>query len=462
MTSTLPDISSKSARSDFWRRYGRLLVTIAFQNVIVYGVNLLDNIMLGRYSELALSGVFIVNQLQFLLQMMLNGVADGTVVISSRHWGEKNIPGIKKTAACGLLIGLSLSGIMMIAALAAPVPLLSIFTDKAYVIEEATKYLRIVCFSYIFFAASQVMLGMLRSVESAFVGFIASCISLLVNLVLNYTLIFGKFGAPELGIEGAAIATLAARVVETGYIVVYLAFFDRKLKVKAAEMFRTSREAVGKFLRVSLPVVLSGTSWGIAMGMQTAILGRLTDPVISANSIASTVFQIISVFSYGSATAASVMIGKTIGEGKDAGADLLKKEVMHRAHVLQIVFLCIGSATGLALFLFKDFIIGFYNITPDTMTLAIQFMTVLSVTVIGSSYQMPCLTGIVRGGGDTKFVLFNDIIFMWGLVLPSSFAAAFIFELHPVFIFICLKADQILKCIVAVVKVNSGNWMKKI
>ena len=198
------------------------------------------------------------------------------------------------------------------------------------------------------------------------------------------------------------------------------------------------------------------------MGMQTAILGRLTDPVISANSIASTVFQIISVFSYGSATAASVMIGKTIGEGKDAGADVLKKEIMHRAHVLQIVFLCIGTATGIALFLFKDFIIGFYNITPDTVTLAVQFMTVLSVTVIGSSYQMPCLTGIVRGGGDTKFVLFNDIIFMWGIVLPSSFAAAFIFELHPIFIFMCLKADQILKCFVAVVKVNSGNWMKKI
>ena len=294
------------------------------------------------------------------------------------------------------------------------------------------------------------------------VGFVGSCAALLVNLVLNYLLIFGKFGAPELGIRGAAIATLVSRIVETGIIVGYLAFFDKKLKVKAVEMFRTSKEAVGKFLRVSLPVVLSGTSWGIAMGMQTAILGRLTDPVISANSIASTVFQIISVFSYGSATAASVMIGKTIGEGKDAGADVLKKEIMHRAHVLQIVFLCIGTATGIALFLFKDFIIGFYNITPDTVTLAVQFMTVLSVTVIGSSYQMPCLTGIVRGGGDTKFVLFNDIIFMWGIVLPSSFAAAFIFELHPIFIFMCLKADQILKCFVAVVKVNSGNWMKKI
>lgn len=462
MNTDLIDISSKASRADFWRRYGKLLLIIAFQNVIIYGVNLLDNIMIGRYSELSLSGVFIVNQIQFLLQMIVNGISDGTVVISSRHWGEKNIGGIKSTAACALIIGLSVSGALMIFALAAPTPLLSIFTDKEYVIEEATKYLRIVCFSYVFFAATQVLLGMLRSVETAFIGFVGSCASLLINLVLNYIFIFGKLGAPELGIEGAALATLAARVAETGIIIGYIAFFDKKLHVRAVEMFRTSREAVGKFIRVSLPVVLSGTSWGIAMGMQTAILGRLTDPVISANSIASTVFQILSVFSYGSATAASVMIGKTIGEGKDAGTDILKKELMHRAHVLQVILLCIGTATGLGLFLFKDFIIGFYNITPDTEALAVQFMTVLSITVIGSSYQMPCLTGIVRGGGDTKFVLFNDIIFMWCIVLPSSFAAAFVFELHPVFIFICLKADQILKCFVALVKVNFGNWMKKI
>ena len=462
MNTGLIDITSKPARSDFWRRYGKLLLTIAFQNVIVYGVNLLDNIMIGQYSELSLSGVFIVNQIQFLLQMIVNGISDGTVVISSRHWGEKNIDGIKKTAACALIFGLSISGALMIFALAAPTPLLSIFTDKSYVIEEATKYLRIVCFSYVFFAATQVLLGMLRSVECAMIGFIGSCASLLINLVLNYMFIFGHFGAPELGIEGAAIATLAARVAETGIVIGYIAFIDKKLRVKAAEMFRTTKEAVGKFIRVSLPVVLSGTSWGIAMGMQTAILGRLTDPVISANSIASTVFQIMSVFIYGSATAASIMIGKTIGEGKEAGTDILKKEIMHRAHVLQIVFLCLGTATGIALFLFKDFIIGFYNITPETEALAVQFMAVLSVTVIGSAYQMPCLTGIVRGGGDTKFVLFNDIIFMWCIFLPSSFAAAFLLELPPVFIFICLKADQILKCFVAVVKVNFGHWLKKI
>ncbi len=462
MNTDILDISSRSARADFWRRYGKLLLTIAFQNVIVYGVNLLDNIMIGRYAELSLSGVFIVNQIQFLLQMIVNGIADGTVVIASRHWGEKNIDGIKKTTSCALMVGLGVSGALLLFALIAPTPLLSIFTDKSYVIEEATKYLQIVCFSYIFFAATQVLLGMLRSVECAFIGFIGSCASLLINLVLNYMFIFGKFGAPELGIRGAAIATLAARIAETGIVIVYLAFFDKKLHVRASDMLRTTREAAGKFMRVSLPVVLSGASWGIAMGLQTAILGRLTDPVISANSIASTVFQIMSVFIYGSATAASVMIGKTIGEGAAVSTDILKKEIMHRTHMMQIIFLCLGAATGLALFLFKDFIIGFYNITPETEALAVQFMAVLSVTVMGTAYQVPCLTGIVRGGGDTKFVLFNDIIFMWCIVLPSSFAAAFVFELSPVIIFFCLKSDQLLKCLVSVVKVNFGHWMKKI
>lgn len=303
---------------------------------------------------------------------------------------------------------------------------------------------------------------MLRSVETAMVGFVASCVSLVVNFILNYMFIFGKLGAPEMGIEGAALATLIARIAETAVVVVYIAYFDKKLHVKAVELFRTDRESVVKFMRVSLPVVLSGTSWGIAMGIQTAILGRLTDPVISANSIASTVFQIISVFSYGSATATSIMIGKTIGEGRSLDTEVLKKELMHRAHRLQLTFLAIGVLTGLALFIFKDFIIGFYNITPETHTLALQFMTVLSITVIGSSYQVPCLTGIVRGGGDTKFVLFNDLVFMWGIVLPASLVAAFVLELPPIVIFICLKADQILKCFVAIVKVNFCKWMKKI
>jgi len=177
----------------------------------------------------------------------------------------------------------------------------------------------------------------------------------------------------------------------------------------------------------------------------------------------------MSVFIYGSATAASVMIGKKIGQSAlpdENGVCLSDAQrtdiIKHYARRMQLVFLALGLSTGIMLFILKDVIIGFYNISEETRMLALQFMTVLSVTVVGSAYQMPCLTGIVRGGGDTRFVLFNDIIFMWGIVLPSSFLAAFVLELPAVMIFICLKADQILKCFVAVVKVNRFRWIRKI
>ncbi|MGN1410457.1 MAG: MATE family efflux transporter, partial [Eubacteriales bacterium] len=172
----------------------------------------------------------------------------------------------------------------------------------------------------------------------------------------------------------------------------------------------------------------------------------------------------------GSATASSVMIGKTIGEGKtESGGSFtdesfaeLKREIKHRVSRMQMIYLLMGAATGLAIFLSRDFIIGFYDITEETKALAAQFMNVLSVTVIGTSYQMTCLTGIVRGGGDTNFVFYNDIIFMWGIVLPCSFIAAFVLKLDPVWIFIVLKSDQIIKCAVAAVKVNRYHWIKKI
>jgi len=456
-------MNTPESRRDFWHRWTRLMITIACQNIIVYGVNLADNIMIGQIgagAELAISGVFIVNQIQFLLQMMLGGIADGTVVMCSRFWGEKNIAAIKKSAAAAMQFGLALSFLMLAAALLIPGPILSIFTDKPAVIEEATRYLRIVCFTYVFFAATQVLLGMLRSVECAMIGFVNSCAALVINLVFNYILIFGHFGAPAMGVRGAAVATLVSRIIEFGIVVVYLAFMDRKLKVKLTDFFRTDREIIGRFVKVSLPVFLSGTSWGIAMGLQTAILGHMEDSVITANSIASTLFQILSVLSYGSATAASVMIGKTIGEGA-ANRDLLHTEIRHRSSRMQVIFLIIGVLTGLSIFFAKDFIINFYDVAEGTRNMALAFMTVLSVTAIGTSYQMPCLTGIVRGGGDTRFVLFNDIIFMWCIVLPASFIA-FRMNLPPVIIFACLKSDQILKCFVAMVKVNRYRWIRKI
>ncbi len=429
----------------FYRTLFPLIAVIALQNVITFVVALADNVMLGMYSETALSGAALVNQIQFLLQMVVGGIGEGMLVMTSRFWGAKDIASIKKTTAGGLLLGIITAAGMWAVVFFLPREVLSLFTFEQTVIGEGTQYMQIVCFSYVFFAVNSILLASLRSVETVKIGFIVSVISLGVNIFLNYMLIFGNFGAPELGSQGAAIATLTARIVEMGATCLYVFCIDQKIRLKMRELLRTSGTIFRQYIRVGTPVIVSGAMWGVAMAIQAAILGHMGQTAIAANSIAAAVFEVVTVVAYASASAAAVVIAKTLGEGR-------KEMVKPYTRTLQVIFLVIGVATGIILFFLKDTIVGLYSITPETKQLALEFMTILSVTVVGTAYQMPALTGIVRGGGDTKFVMINDLIFMWGIVLPISAFAAFVWSWSPVLVFICLKSDQILKCFVAVAK----------
>lgn len=442
-----------------------MLLVIAMQNVLIYAVNLADNVMLGRHSELAMSGAALVNQIQFLLQMLITGCGEGITVIAARHWGEGELPSIKRVSAVGMRWALIFSGVMLVCALFFPSHILSILTDKEALIVEAAKYLRIIAFTYPLFAVTNVLLATLRSVESTRIGFYVSLVALVSNVALNYFFIFGP---PEMGIRGAAVATLISRAIELVVVSVYAFFIDKRLRLMLRDFFLRTSDMSRRYLRVGLPVILSGASWGIAMGLQTAILGRMEDAVVPANSIAATVFSIVTVFIYGSASATAVSLGKMIGEDRRRVAEgkMTKEEstseIKSKARAFQLIFLGLGIVTALVLFSVKGTVIGFYDVSDRTAELADRFMTVLCITVIGTSYQMPALSGIIRAGGDTGFVFKNDLVFMWGIVLPSSFAAAFLLGLDPVIVFVCLKSDQVLKCIVAAVKVNRFRWIRDV
>lgn len=422
--------------------------------MIVFGVNLADNVMLGAYSQDALSGAAVVNQVQYLLQMLIFGVGEGALILSSRSWGKKEIDPIRKLAGISMATALVIALAMWATAFFAPGWVLSLFTSDAGVIAEGTKYLQIICFSYFFFAVTNILIYTMRSVETVRIGFFVSLSTLCINVCLNSILIYGNLGAPRLGIQGAAIATLISRIVETVIMVCFVRFADKKVRLRLRDFFTFDRALLKSFVKVGSPIFFSNAIWGVAMSVQTAILGHMGREVIAANSIATTVFQVLTVVTYGAGSASSVLTGKTIGEGS-------RHKVKQYAITMQILFLIIGVVTGAALFFCKDLIIQLYDVTPEAHDLTLTFLTILSVTVVGTSYQMAALTGIVRGGGDTKFVLINDLIFMWGIVLPSSAICAYWLNLSPVITFICLKSDQILKCFVAVIKVNRFKWIKE-
>lgn len=439
----------------FYRTFFRLTCVIALQNVLVCLVNLVDNVMIGAYSENAMSGIALVNQIQFMLQMLINGAGEGLIVMASRYWGERNPDAIHKTISVGMWMGLAFSVLLWALVFFFPMPVLRLLTPEEPVLAEAMVYLRIVCFSYVFFAITQLLLASMRSVETVNVGFAVSVVALFVNIFLNYALIFGKFGFPALGTAGAAWATLIARMAETLVTVIYVRFIDKKLRLRLRTFLRIDTAVLKQYLHCGVPVILSSGVWGIGMAAQTAILGHMGASSIAANSIATTAFNILTVVTYGSANASQVITAKTIGENRLADAKQYAK-------TFQILFLGIGLVTGALIFALRGVIVGMYNISGESAALARNFLAVLSVTVIGTSYQMSCLCGIVRGGGDTRFVLYNDMIFMWGIVLPLSALAAFVLHWPPVAVFACLKSDQVTKCAVAVVKVNRFRWIRSL
>ena len=449
-------MKTKIKDREFYKTFFTMTLTMAVQNLIVFGVNLADSVMMGAYSETALSGVGICNNIQFFLNMAASGVASGMTVIASQYWGKNEKKPIFRVSAVAMWIGIAITMLIFGFAAIAPDLLIRLFTDKEAVIEQAVLYLDVIKHTYLLFTISTILLAILRSVETVKIGFYVSLSSFAVNIILNYMLIYGKFGAPEMGIRGAAVATLVSRAIELIVVVIYILFVDKKLHMRLKDLFAADKQMFKDYLKTGLPLMMSSISWGIAMSIQGAIIGRLIESAIAANSIATTIFQVATVVCYASSNVACVLIGKTIGENKPM--EIIKK----RSKMLQIIFLAIGVASSAILLLTKNLIIDFYNATPQTVEITNQFIWVLCVTIIGTAYEAPCLCGIVSGGGETSFVLKNDIIFMWFIVLPLSTLSAFVFKFPVVVTFACLKADQVLKCAVAVVKVNRFNWIKKV
>lgn len=438
-----------------YRRVFILAAPIALQNIITYTVGLADNIMVGSLGDLALSGVYVANQLQSILQMLVLGLGAAMTILVTQYWGKRDVNSVKTIIGIGLKFSVSAGLVLLAATLLFPMEILRLFTNEDAVLAEAMKYLRVIRFTYVFFCLTEVLIAAMRSLEKVQIGMYVSAISLVINVFFNWVFIFGNLGAPALGVKGAAVATLISRVAVLPIMIYYVRFGNDRIQLRLQEVLQSNALLVRDFFRFGFPVILGDIFWGINLAVQGAIVGRLGAEALASVSIANVVFSIIGVAMRGATGATSVIIGQTVGAGE-------YEKVKEYAKKLQLLFLGIGICSGAALYAVKDYVLLFYNISPEAAVMARQFMTVLAVTIIGTSYQASALTGIVRAGGSTHFVLINDLIFVWLVVIPSALLAAFVYKAPPWVVFACLKSDQILKCFVAVVKVNRFRWMKNL
>lgn len=439
----------------FYRIFLVLCLPIVLQNVISLSVNLTDNLMLGRYAESALSGVTAVNQIQFIYQNLLIGIGDGLVILASQYWGKKDTETIRKVASIAMRTALVLMLVLFIVVSVFPEQVVGLFTKDPAIVAEGVKYLNIVRFTYPFFCVTTILLAVLRSTEVVKIAFYLSISTLCINFCINWCLIYGHFGLPRLGVEGAAIGTLTARIVEFIVMLFYIAKKEANLHLKLKDFLHLDHSIMGDYFRISLPILFIAAMWGVNTAMQTAILGHLTSSAIAANSMASNLYLIVKTIAVGAASTTNVLIGKAIGQGD-------MKVVKQYAKTFQVMFVLMGICCGLILFVLTEPVLSLYSFSDESRQMARTFLHILCIVMVGMCYQMPVNSGIIKGGGATRYAMILDLVSIWCIVIPLSFFMAFYVKASPVVVVWCLNLDQLFKAVPAFIKVNFGHWAYKL
>ncbi len=439
----------------FYKNLITLAIPISLQGLLTFLVGFADNLMVSSLGDEVVSGVYLGNKIISIYQLLIMGIEGSLLILSSQYWGKRDTASIKKIISVALKVAILISILFTLASTLFPTKILSLFTEDEDVVLFASQYLQIIGFSYIFYAITHIFIFSMRSIEVAGIGFVVSFTTLIVDIGLNYLLIFGINGLfPAMGVRGAATATLIARIVECIIMIWYVFRVDKVLHIKAADLLLHDKRIALDFFKYGAPIIGGNLIWAVNGFGQSAILGRFNAEVLAAVSITDTLNNLAYVWMTGLSSAVSIITAKTVGSGR---IDKIKEY----SRTVEVIFLALGFITGLIIYLVRTPFVGLYGVSDAAAAQATQLIVVLAITLIGTCYQAACLAGLVKAGGDIAFVFKNDIIFVFLVVLPAGFIS-WKLGAPPWVVFACLKCDQILKCFVAVIKINSFNWIKNL
>ena len=434
----------------------KLAFPIMIQNLISTLVNSADTIMLGYVSQTAMAASSLANQYTFVLFCFYYGLGIGTSVLCAQYFGKGDKQTVERIIGLAARVAILISLLFFVFSFFAPEAIMKIFTDSPQTIKEGAAYLKVLSFSFVFMGFSQVFVSALRSVgkivfpSALYVG------SLLVNVLMNAAFIFGLFGLPRLGVVGVALGTVSARAVEVILCFVYSAA-GKDIKFRLKNLFRRSGVLFKDFLKISAPSVVNDLMWGMAATTCTAILGHIGDDMVAANAVAVMVVNMGAIVCRGFSNATTIIVSQTLGENRMEDTKVYAKRILWLTVIVSLLGCCVILAI-------RPFMVQFYR---DKLTeTAIYYLGIIMIMttwrLVGEGINTCLICGCFRGGGDAKFGMVVDTVFMWGVSVPLMAIAAYVLKLPPVWVYFVMTLDEFEKMPVVFAHYFKFEWMKNI
>ncbi|MDO4265175.1 MAG: MATE family efflux transporter [Eubacteriales bacterium] len=432
-----------------------IAVPIALQNMLNTITNLVDTLMIGRLGSTSIAAVGLANKYFFVFSLFVFGICSGSGILAAQFWGSGDVKNIRKVLGFAAVLALLGAAVFFIPAFLNPRLIMTIFTNSEASIEVGARYLRIACLTYPFIALSNVIVAMMRSINRVKTPVVTSLCAIVINIFLNYCLIFGKLGFPELGVAGAALATLTARIVELICLLAVMYHKKNPLRAHPKELLGWKTAFLKSFLLHASPVIANEFMWGLGTTLYSVAYGRMGDDAVAAITIATTIQDIVIVLWAGLSAATAVILGNELGAGRTERAEDYSVKFFTLSFLLTFVSMAF-------IFLIRWPIIGMYSIEPSVAEDVSRCILVFIAYMIPKMYNYILIVGVLRSGGDTRMCLFLDTSGVWFLGVPLAFLGALYWKLPIYAVYALVLSEEIYKMTLGTIRYRQKKWLRNI
>ncbi|SFC32288.1 MATE family efflux transporter [Clostridium uliginosum] len=432
-----------------------IAIPVSIQSLFQASLSIIDQVMVGQLGENAIAAVGLGSRFPNIFIITLNAIGASTSIMISQFWGKKDKKNIARSFGGNLFIGFAITLIFSVLSLVFHHQVLGCYTKDAKVIELGSEYLKINAVGYIPILLITMYSSVLRSTEHVKLPMFAGIFGILMNTILNYILIFGKFGLPKMGVQGTAYATTITRTLEVAILVacIYIRKYPGAFKIK--QISDLSANFIKKIIVITTPILINEFFWAVGETMYSIVYGRMGTSEVASMTLTFPIQSLsIGLFS-GVSVAAGIMIGNKLGKDENDEAFKYSRKFVHLGLAGSAIF-------GVLLILFSKLYVVIFNISDNlkdcTIKLLIMFALVLWIKVS----NMIIGGGILRSGGQTKYTLYLDMFGTWGIGVPMGFISAFIFKLPIEWVYLLLSSEELVRLIIGLKLMYSKKWMANI